>query len=137
MITYPVDVVNTRWSVIRISTQELVKQNQSWPRADGGEIVGLDPGIALLLHVQAADPAYDPATQRLLSAAPVVDIPANTLTFSRTVQAIPQAELDSATELDQIRAVYLALKNGTGTVAERLTRLEKVVARMIKDQYGS
>ena len=134
MINYPVSA-DSRWSAV--SGGAIIRSNFKWPRGDGGEIVGLDPAITLLLHVQAADPAFDPATHRLVQGAGVFDEAANTLTFTRTAVAIPQEELDDATELTQIRAVYLDLKNGVGTAGERITRVEKVLARMLKDQYGS
>lgn len=57
-----------------------------------------------------------------------------------TLRDKTQAELDAdaaaaarATDIEQIKAVLTALKNGTGTSAERLTRLERVVFRLAKD----
>lgn len=51
-----------------------------------------------------------------------------------------QAEKDEDTEAAQraidyadAKAVYLNLKNGVGTAAERLTRIEKVLARLLRD----
>lgn len=137
MITYPVDVENTRWAAVRISDNSILKRNQKWPRRDGGEIVGLDPDIAPLLEVEGAQPNYDPATQRMQRTAPVIDIPANTITTGWEVVAIPQDEQDSAAELAQIRAAYLALKNGEGTQLQRLVRVERVLARLLKDTYGA
>jgi hypothetical protein len=43
---------------------------------------------------------------------------------------------DREADLDQIRAVYLALRSGTGTASERLTRCERVLARLVKDVFG-
>jgi hypothetical protein len=45
-------------------------------------------------------------------------------------------QVQRAVELDQIRAAYAALKAGTGTAAERLTRCERVLARLLKDMFG-
>lgn len=42
-----------------------------------------------------------------------------------------------AAELEQIKAAYLALKNGTGTSAERLARAERVLARVLKHLWGN
>jgi hypothetical protein len=58
-ISYPVDVVATRWAVLRISTGEIISRNAVWPRADGGPIVGLDPDYVYLLHVNSTPPDYD------------------------------------------------------------------------------
>ena len=135
MITYPVDVANTRWTAVRISNSEIVKHNQKWPRADGGPIVNLNPDIALLLEVEGTQPAYDPATHRLARTAPVIDIPGNTHTHGWTTEALSQAEIDDAAELAAAKALYLDLKNHVGTTGERATRLENVVARIMKDMY--
>jgi len=137
MITYPVNVETTRWSAVRISDNVIVKHNQKWPRADGGEIVGLNPDIALLLEVETAQPAYNAATQRLeRDPVAVIDIPNNTHTHNWTIVAIPQSEIDDAAELAAVKALYLDLKNHVGTtVFERATRLENVVARIMKDMY--
>ena len=135
MITYPVDVANTRWTAVRISDNEIVKHNQKWPRADGGAIVDLNPDIALLLEVEGAQPGFDPLTHRLARTAPVIDIPGNTHTHGWTTEALSQAEIDDAAELAQAKALYLDLKNHIGTTGERATRLENVVARIMKDMY--
>ena len=135
MITYPVDP-NSRWAAVRISTNEVVKHNQKWPRADGGEIVGLDPDIALLLEVDVPQPAYDPDTGRLQRSTPVIDIPNNTHTHGWQVVALTQAELDAAAELQAAKDAYTALKAHSGTADQRATLLENVVAYMIKSQYG-
>ena len=135
MITYPVDVANTRWTAVRISDNEIVKHNQKWPRADGGAIVDLNPDIALLLEVEGTQPAYDPLTHRLIRSAPVIDIPGNTHTHGWTTEALSQEEIDNAAELAAAKALYLDLKNHVGTTGERATRLENVVARIMKDMY--
>ena len=76
MITYPVDVANTKWSVIQISTGEIVGRNYTWPRPDGGEIQGADPDYVYLLQSSTAQPDYD-ARLYTLQGTEVVDIPAN------------------------------------------------------------
>lgn len=47
-----------------------------------------------------------------------------------------QFAAERAAELAQIRLAYNALKNGTGTAGERLTRCERVLARLLKDIFG-
>ena len=137
MITYPVDVANTRWTAVRISDNAIVKHNQKWPRADGGAIVDLNPDIALLLEVEGTQPAYDPLTHRLIRSAPVIDIPGNTHTHGWTTEALSQQEIDDAAEREQAKALYGALKAHSGTADERATRLENAVAYMLKGQYGA
>lgn len=136
MITYPVDVENTRWSVVRISTNEIERHNKPWPRADGEAIVGLDTDLAPLLEVQEAQPVFAPDIERLARTVPVIDIPNNTHTHGWEIVPLTQDELDAAAELAQIKAAYQALKAHSGSSAQRATLLENVVAYMLRDTYG-
>jgi hypothetical protein len=135
-ITYPVDVENTRWSVVRISTNEIERHNKPWPRADGEEIVGLDADLVPLLEVQEAKPVFDPDLERLGRTAAVIDIPNNTHTHGWEIIALTQEELDAIAELAAIKAAHDALKAHSGSSAQRATLLENVVAYMLKDIYG-
>jgi len=136
-ITYPVDVQNTRWAVWSNSQAAVVKRNMKWPRADGGEIVNADPDLVPLLEVEEAQPAYDPATHRLERTEPVVDVANNTHTQGWQVVPRDQADIDADAEREQAKAVYAALKAHSGTADERATRLENVLAYLLKDQYGA
>lgn len=135
MITYPVDPAS-RWSLYDTDAQAIIKHNIRWPRADGGEIVGLAENLVPLMEVEEAQPAYDPATERLERATPVVDVANNTHTHGWSVVARSQEELDAAAELRAAKDAYTALKAHTGSADERATRLENVVAYMIKQMYG-
>ena len=135
MITYPVDVQNTRWSVWSVSQAAILQHNIKWPRADGGKIVRLDPDLVPLLEVDGTQPAYDTATQRLQRSTPVADVAGNTHTHGWEVVARDQADIDNDAELVVVKALYLDLKNHVGTTGERATRLENVVARIMKDMY--
>jgi len=136
MITYPVDVDGTRWSLVRISTNEIERHNKPWPRADGQQIVGLDPDLVPLLEVQEAQPVFDPAIERLGRTAAVIDIPNNTHTHGWEIIPLTQEELDAATELAEAKAAYQTLKAHSGSSGERATLLENVVAYMLRDTYG-
>ena len=78
MITYPVDVVNTRWAVLYTPTGEIVARNKVWPRADGQPIEGLDPDYVYLLHINATPPDYD-SRLYYLQGTETVDGPGNEL----------------------------------------------------------
>lgn len=144
-INYPVDP-DSRWAAYRVSTDEIIRHNKPWPRHDGAEIVNLDPDIVPLLEVYPDAPVFDPAIERIELAAPVVDVPNNTHTHGWTVIPLTQQELDDlaaeaqdaadyAAEIAQAKAVYLDLKNHVGTAGERATRMENVLAFMLKRQY--
>lgn len=134
-ITYPVDVENTKWAFYRLSTDTILKHNVSWPRADGEEILGLDPDIIPLMEIVEAIPAYDPSTHKIQEAPPTIDVNANTHTHGWTVVPYTQEELDNEAEKNQAIAIYLDLKNGVGTSGERLLRVERVAAHLLKLQY--
>ena len=95
-INYPVDVENTRWSIYKLDTSEVISTRNKWSREDGGEIVGLDPNIAFLLEVQESKPTYDPSTHKLERTV-TVDLPNNTITNGWSVVALTQAEIDERT----------------------------------------
>ena len=50
--------------------------------------------------------------------------------------AAEQFNAQREADLEQIRLIYAALKAGTGTAAERLTRCERVLARLLRDVFG-
>jgi len=90
---------------------------------------------------QLADPAVDPATQRLGDWDYTVN--QNDVDAQRAVIALTQQEQDAyaqnQTDIAEraiAKAKYQALKNGTGTSAQRIIRLEGVVARLLRDAYG-
>ena len=153
-ITYPVDS-NSRWTFYRQSNQTVVRHRVAWPRKDGMEIVGLDPDIVPLRNTEGLRPVpvfdpenptvpvFDPATQVVEGGPSVVDVDANTYTRTWVIRALTQEELDNIAtntanevERDQAKAVYADLKNGVGTQIERLERLEKVAAHLLKAKYG-
>lgn len=136
-ISYPVDVDGTRWAVYRVSTQEIVRHNERWPRADGAPITNLDPDLVPLLEIDSPPPAHNPSTQRLQRAPVVADVAANTHTHGWEVVSLSQGELDAIAEREQAKALYEALKAHSGTADQRATRLENVVAYLLKDFYGS
>lgn len=58
-ISYPVDVANTRWAIVRESNGDIVGRRKTWPVADGTAIPGLDPDLIYCLHIDQAVPDYD------------------------------------------------------------------------------
>ena len=83
-------------------------------------------------------PAVNAATHKLERTFTDNDM-AFTRTFIWQVVALTQAEIDANTLAAQdaatlviIANVYAALKNGTGTAAERLVRLERAVAWLLR-----
>jgi len=142
MITYPVDVQNTRWAVYNTTSSELVKRNQRWPRADGMEIESLNSDLIPLLEVSTTKPVFDPATEKVVVAEPVIDETNNTLTQAWQIAPFTQQEQDeyadrqaNKIEIDGIKSVYQDLKNGTGTAGDRISRVESVLAFMLKRDY--
>jgi len=140
MINYPVDP-QSRWAIWSISEAKILKHNKPYPRADGGEIVGLDPDIVPLLEVNEPAPVdgvdYDSATHYIARTEPVVDVNANTHTHGWEILPRSQEDLDAEAEREQAKAMYQDLKDGVGTQLERLVRTEKVCAYLLKELFGA
>ena len=101
-------------------------------RPNAIQLVGVDgPTIA-------NPPSYDPSTERLERQFDDDDI-ALTRTFKKVVIPLTQAEIDQRTENQDddterqaIKPFYQDLKNGTGNNAERLRRVERMLAWLIR-----
>jgi hypothetical protein len=126
-----------RYAFIRNSDDSVVNK-VDYDSFNAGEVAhkfGSEHEYRIVPINRLADPAYDPETQRLGALQETV-FP-NELQLVREVVAIPQIEIDNAVELAAIKAAALDLKNGVGTAEERLTRCERVLFRMLQDQYGN
>ena len=137
--TYPVDT-SRQYAAIDVRDMAVMKVGK-WPRADGMEIVGLDPLIQPVMVTEGAKPVYDELTQKLESNW-VIDLPAEEYRREWTVVDLTQNEIDEITESDELdaemeqaRAAYIGLKNGVGTNAQRLVRVEQVLAHLIRKMY--
>ena len=135
MITYPVDA-DSRWSIWSITDAAIRVHNRPWPRADGAEITSLDPDLIPLLEVNEDQPIFDPVTHYLTRSEPVVDVAANTHTHGWTILPRSQEDLDNEAEREIAKAQYADLMAGTGTQLERLVRVERVAAYMLKNMFG-
>lgn len=143
MITYPVSPYS-RWAVYSISQDKILEVGKTWPREDGMPFEDDNPDRVYLLHVSTSPPAFNNATHQVFPDKAIVNVNENTLTQAWKIVPLTAEELakkaeESArqTDISQIKAIYTALKNGTGTTAERMARVEKVLARLIKDTYGT
>lgn len=80
-----------------------------------------------------AIPAFDPATQKVVPASPIVEP-----TQVRKTWVVVPLTADELTfreigvDLENARQVYTALKNSTGTDANRLRRVETVLAGVLR-----
>lgn len=90
------------------------------------------PGTVLPQAVDAI-PVFDPATEKVIEATPIVE----QTQVRKTWIVIPLSgaellEKAIGVDLDQARQVYTALKNGTGTDANRLRRVEQTLAGILR-----
>lgn len=104
MITYPVDVINSRWAVYQVSTQQIIARRKVWPVADGSEIPGLDPDYVYLEEQENAQPDYDARIYRM-EATDVINVDGNTLT--RTWQTYKRVEDEIKTAAENVEAQRL------------------------------
>lgn len=140
MITYPVDPA----SRFTFRLDGVTRRGRKWPIADGGPIPveSVNPNQIIMEELVAEPPPYDTATEKLVWS--WVDDPADEkTTLTATAVALSQEELDEvarnaalADQQAQAKAVYVDLKNGVGTAGERATRLEQVVAWLLKREFS-
>ena len=124
--------------IINKTTRELIRESATPFNVD--EAVQPDaPLIQLKLVRDDTKPAYDAATEKLVQTT-VDDDAAFTRNVKWVKQAMTPAEVtayqqkqtDAAT-LQTIKSVYSDLKNGVGTAGERLVRLERAVAYLLRE----
>jgi hypothetical protein len=109
---------------------------------DPALVASLAPNKRDTLRTYSVDPKPTPtATQVVVPGPIVVDATSARRTWQLANKSAEQLAEEQFTaqqtaDYEQIRAIYVALKNGTGTAAERLTRCERVLARLLKDRFG-
>lgn len=124
--------------IIDSNTREVVRESRTPFNIDPA-IQPTAPHIQLRRVIDETVPPFDPATEKLVREF-VDDDAAFTRTFRQVVAPMTAEEIAAyqrrqadAAELEQLRAVYQALKDGTGTSAERLRRVERVCAWLLED----
>lgn len=107
------------------------------------EFAALAPSKRATLRLYSEDPRPTPSATQYVAPGPVVVDETTArktwLLVEKTAEQIAADtfQTNSEAEWSQIRQVALALKNGTGTAAERLTRCERVLYRLLKDRFGT
>ena len=87
--------------------------------------------IRIIPVVRLTDPTIsDPATERLGNMLTTVE--PTQVTRVQQIVAIPQEEQDAVTEREQAKAAYDSLMDDTATA----TQVKRILARLLKDQYG-
>ena len=124
-ITYPVDVVNTRWAVLDTNSGEIIARQRTWPVADGSEIPGLATNIVYLLHASDAVPQYDgrvfvlhstetiqPSANRITKSYAAVRRPNDDISVAaknREMEEVERHTIDLAREVLETRLLLTAL----------------------------
>lgn len=104
MITYPVSP-DSRWSVLQLSTGEIIARNLAWPRADGAAIVGGDPDHVWLMQVTATQPAYD---SRLYSLQTTETVDADANEIRRTHKAMKRPVDERKVAAENVEVIEFA-----------------------------
>lgn len=112
-ISYPVDVANDRFT---FKLGELTKRSVRWPREDGQALTGAATNLVVLRELRAAEPSYDPATERLGPAIWVDDEQAGTATLTRSVIALTPEEIAARAEAADREAKRQQLANAIATL---------------------
>lgn len=102
----------------------------------------LAPSKHAVLRPYRVDPEPTPSSTQYVVRGPVVVTETEArLTWAlieKTAQQLADEAFSAerAADLQLLRTAYLGLKNSTGTNAERITRCERVLVRLLKDIYG-
>jgi len=138
--TYPVDL-DQLYIPYSVSAGDVVGKPRAWPRADGMAIEGADPDVIPLMAVEGDKPIYDPDTHHLEPSF-VIDLPAEEyrrewVVTNHSAEELAEIaeEAEIAAEAEQAKAVYLDLKNGVGNNGDRLVRVEKALAHVLRRMY--
>jgi hypothetical protein len=107
MINYPVDVQNTRWTIIQISTGQIIDRNRVWPVANGSPIQNADADYVYLLQGESSRPEYD-ARLFTMQGVETVDVSANQINKSWIAEKRSMAEqVQAAENVEAERAQYI------------------------------
>lgn len=149
-LSYPVDT-DARYDIWDVAANDFAVGTRNgktrklvgiqWGRKDGGEWI-TDPNLVPLLRVRLPNESYDSATQVLYEAKPVIDLVAQTSSYQYKARNLAQEELDriadeqaAEAELEIIKSMHQALKDGIGDNLARLERCERVLAYLLKKLY--
>jgi len=125
-ITYPIDVENTKWTLYKISTAEVVSSRNKWSNESGSEPVGLDPDFTYLLEQTIAKPTYDSANQKLEKTVDI-DVANNTITTEWVVKQLSNQEI---TERTPAHVEISGIKYDTSETSQNaLTRMMTLVTQ--------
>lgn len=123
--------------IINKTTGDVVKKSDT-PFNIDESVQPPDPFMQLKILRNETKPAFNAATEKLVITH-TDDLQAFTRTFHFVKQPLTAEEIALKAEADaaevtrlQIKAVYLDLKNGTGTAGERLVRIEKALAWLLR-----
>ncbi len=124
--------------IVNKQTRELVRTSQTPINVDEN-VNEFGDFIQLKRVDDDTQPAFNAATQKLNRISTDDDV-AHTRTFSFAVVSLTQPELDAVAERtaseatrQQIKTAYTALQNSTGTVTERIVRIERALAYLFRE----
>lgn len=139
MISYPVQP-GSRFVVYDTETGDVTRLKK-WPQIDGMPPVGVPANLRFLEIKNAPRPAFDAATQNL-ELTWVIDLPNEEYRREFAVYDLQGAELEAAQrqarfngDRQSAAGVLQAMKDGTGTNAQRIRRVEQVLARVARHAF--
>lgn len=120
-------------------------------RTSDARVIDVDPSVvsalsapkrATLRQYSVDAPPVPTAVQYVVEGPVVVDATTARQTWELRAKpadqiAVEQFLAQQQATLEQARALYSALKNGSGTASERLVRVERVCAHYLRDRLGS
>jgi uncharacterized protein YdeI (YjbR/CyaY-like superfamily) len=136
MITYPVPA-DSRFVIVNTTTMQAVpnKTNIRWLHADGLQIPPLPSPYVILEIINHPKPAFDETTSKLERQV-AFDIPDEAANVTWDIIPLSVEELDELELQAQIKQAYIDLQASAGSSEERLTRVEKACAFLLRESQG-
>lgn len=104
-----------------------------YPRTDGKPVEDLEAGLVVMELNEAETPSYDPATERL-EPFETVNVKEGTVTRGLRAVQLPAEQMEARAKEAEALATLADVGSKPGTVAERLARLEKLVAHLMQSR---
>ena len=132
--TTGIDPVVDRFVIWRVSTSQFTNMNATWPRTDGGAIVGANPDFQYFKKVAGTPPDYDHryTLETAFGKVPITPTPAEGLpvgtyepTYTLTKLSIDELKAQVETEFERQFSVTISLPS----ISSQLTATMDAVVR--------
>ncbi len=137
--TTGIDPVIDRFVIWRVSTSQFTNMNATWPRTDGGALVGANPDYQYFKKAAGTPPDYDHRYtlttefgKVLIAPAPAEGLPVGTYEAAYTLSKLSVEELKAQVETEFERQFQMAIP-----VTSISTQLAASIDSVVRKQDGA